>query len=61
MRALPCLIVFCFVLFGCCLLEAHFSEEKMGAGMVKGAGTVAGMYCIRKYSIFSFFKKRVKK
>jgi hypothetical protein len=42
-------------------LEAHFSEEKMGAGMVKGAGTVAGMYCIRKYSIFSFFKKRVKK
>lgn len=59
---LPCLIVSCFSLFGCSLLEACllFSEERgkgkgswggADLGGVEGWKTVVRMYCVRADSI----------
>ena len=63
---LPCLIVSCFVVFGCCLLEAcSFLEgnqcgvevdlrvNRVELGEVGGGETVVEMYCIREEYIFN--------
>lgn len=62
---LPCLVVTCFVLFGCRLLETcsflRMKQKKSGPG--RGAGedlegverreTVVGMYRVREDSVFN--------
>lgn len=65
---LPCIIVFCFDLFGCCLLKAcFFSEEDMErngyvgqercrvlGGMEEGK-SVVGINCMREESILKIY------
>lgn len=62
MRALPCLIVFCFVVFGCCLLESCSYSEGIvgpvegaggGLGRVEGRQSVVRVYCVAEDSILN--------